>query len=499
MALTLTALALGASSCAKARQPGDDAAGRNIVRKIAVLPFENLTGDASLDWVRIAGPTMVSDELAGSAHVMAMGVGTLADARVVGAQQVLHTYFTREHGSLRVNFEIEDTASLRIEPTASGLGTLLAAVENLAHRLDPQAHRFSTSNAAAVEAWGRGEFERAAELDPDFGAAWLSWVRMLAQSGDSEEALRVADRALARKTLRSDWNHGQLRVLIATIRKDFPGRAAALTDLANLAPADTAALAAAAEAQTQARNFQASADLYRKLLAADPSNTVALNSLGYAEGYAGNVEAARKVFDEYGKRPASQVNSHDSLGEVYFMNGRFREAEREFVQVMALDPNFLGGAPMVKAADAHWLAGDLAGADAMFQKYAVIVAKSDVPLAVWRQAAWLFSTGRREQALAMLRKAPPDDRIRRQLAVWNNDVRLPSGLETLQELYAATPPALDGVERILYASALVEARKESDARAILKRWPLPENSSDPEIDTIVFPRYIELRKKLQLN
>lgn len=486
-------------SCGKASQQSV-----GVVRRIAVLPFENLTGDAAFDWVRSAGPAMLGDALTGSSRVIAVGAGTLADARVAGVPQVLHTYFTREHatnvdGGLKVNFEIEDTALLRVEPVTSTAGSLLAAVDDLAHRFDPQARGFSTSNAAAADAWGQGEFERAVGLDPDFGVGWLAWARSLAQSGKSADALAVADRALARQTLRSEWNRAQLRVLIATIRKDVPGRAAALTDLAKLAPADTGALMAAAEAHNLARNFQAAADLYRKALAADPSNANAMNLLGYAEGYAGNVDAARKIFEEYGKRPGSRVNSHDSLGEVYFMNGRFHEAEREFLAVTALEPNFLGGASFVKAAYAHWLAGDLAGADAMFRKFAAAVAAKNAPLAVWREAAWLYATGRPDQAVALLSKAPADERIRRQLGVWRNAAGLPGGLENLRELYDATPPALDGAQRILYASALVEAGRQAEARAILKRWPVPENSTDPEIEALVFPKYLALRKKLQLS
>ena len=442
---------------------------------------------------------MLGDELAGSARVKAVGVGSVADARVLGVPQALHTYFTREHGKLRVHFEMEDTASLRIEPAALTSGTLLGAVDDLVRRLDPKARGFSTSNPLAVEAWGQGAFEHAVELDPDFGAAWLSWVRTLAQSGKADDAVQIADRGLARKTLRTDWSRGELRVLIANIRKDIPGRAAALSDLANLAPSDAAALFAAAEAQGLARDFQASADLYRKTLAVDPSNVAAMNALGYTEGYLGDVEAARKTFEDYGKLPGSRVNSHDSLGEVYFMNGRFREAEKEFAQTVALDPNFLRGATMVKAAYAHWLAGDRTGADAMFQKYVAAIAKSNVPLAVWRQSAWLYATGRQDQAEALLMKAPPDDRIRQQLTIWKNADRLPFGLEALRTIYLSTTPAQDGIERALYAAALIGAGKEAEARTILKRWPLPENSSQPEIDTIVFPRYLALRKKLQMT
>jgi len=489
-------LALASWSCGKAPPAG--------VRKIAALPFENLTGDPAFDWIRSAGPSILAEELAGSSRVTLRLAGTLADVRNDGIPRVLHTNYTREHGTVRLNFNLEDRSSLRVEPVStsasqSQAASLLATIDALAHTLDPQAHVFSSSNAAAVDAWGHGDYAKAVELDPDFGAAWTARVQMLVQSGKAEESLQAADGALARKTLRSDWNRLQLRLAVANIRKDFFARAAALTDMANVTPTDPLALASAAEAQGVARNFPASAQFYAKLWAVDHSDPRVLNSLGYAEGLAGNVDVARKTFDDYSKLPGGQVNAHDSFGEVYFMNGHFKEAEQEFLKAFNLDPKFIGGAAAVKAAYAHWLAGDLPGADAMLQKYVATLVKQNPSLAIWRQATWLYSTGRQDQALAMLLKSPADDIIRRQLAVWQNLNRLPSSVEALKPLYESSAPAADGLARVLYASALLNAGKAEEARALLQRWPLPESGGDPTLESIVFPKYLELRKKLQIG
>ena len=441
---------------------------------------------------------MLGEELSGSSRVVALAAPSLAEARVEGAAEVLHAYYTREHGTVRLSAEIENRASLRVLPVAVSSGPLLGEIGELAHALDPAARPFSSSDPAAIEAWGRGDFARALELDPDFGAAWVGRVRMLAQLGSPAEALRAADGALARRTLRSDWSRAELRVAAATIRKDFAARASALTDMANLAPADPAALAAAAEAQSLARNFRASAELYRKLRMLMPADPAALNSLGYAEGYLGDVDAAKKVFEDYAKLPGNNVNAHDSLGEVYFINGRFREAEQEFRAATALDPNFLGGAPAMKAAYAHWLAGDLQGADAMVQQFVGSLIRSNPKLAIWHQATWLYATGRQEQAQSMLSRAPADERVRLQLDVWRNFSRLPSDVGTLRARYYATPPSFDGLQRVLYASALLEAGQEAEARTVLKNWPLPLSVRDPEFDSVIFAKYRELRIKAGL-
>jgi thioredoxin-like negative regulator of GroEL len=99
----------------------------------------------------------------------------------------------------------------------------------------------------------------------------------------------------------------------------------------------------------------------------------------------------------------------------------------------------------------------------------------------------------------MLAKSPADDRIRRQLVVWQNLNRLPSTLEALKPLYDSEQPAGDGLVRVLYASALLNAGKSDEARAILQRWPLPENGADQALQSIVIPKFLELRKKLQIG
>ncbi len=277
--------------------------------------------------------------------------------------------------------------------------------------------------------------------------------------------------------------------------------AAAFTELARLAPHDTGPLLGLATIEQQARRYSTAADYYRRVLAIDPRNVDALNSLGYAQGENGDLEAAKKTFEAYGQMPNQADNALDSLGEVYFMNGHFADAEKYFGQVSARDPNFLKGAPLAKAAYAHWLSGDLAGADALMQKYLAFLSKQNDPLAVWREAVWFYATGRREQAMATLAKAPPDQaaNMGRQRAVWRGEAHIPDDLNQLRTVYQNTNPAADGLPRTLYAAALVQAGKTDEARALLKLWPLPESTSDSLLQSLMYPRFLELRKALKIQ
>ena len=487
-------MALIGAACSRAPRRG--------VERLAILPFSNLTGDAALDWVANAGPAILSQELAGGAHVLPLRASSVGIAALENATQLLHCTFTRRSGSLQIQYALEDAERHRMIAAGSVGGTALFAVSALARTLYADGARpFSTPNPDAAAAWGRGEFEQAVALDPDFGTAWASWIAQTAQAGKPDLAAELAGQALARASLRTPLDKAQIQLSYATLRKDEAARAAALAELVRLVPHDTGPLLGLAAIEQQARRYPAAAELYRRALAIAPGNADALNSLGYAEGESGDLEAATKTFEAYGQLPNQANNALDSLGEVYFMNGHFAEAGKYFAQVSARDPNFLKGAPLMKAAYAHWLGGDLAGADGLMQKYLAFLSKQNDPLAVWREAVWFYATGRREQAMATLAKAPPDQaaNMERQRAVWRGEAHIPDDLNQLRIVYQNTNPAADGLPRTLYAAALVQTGKADEARGLLKMWPLPESASDSLLQSLMYPRFLELRKALKIQ
>jgi len=78
-------------------------------------------------------------------------------------------------------------------------------------------------------------------------------------------------------------------------------------------------------------------------------------------------------------------------------------------------------------------------------------------------------------------------------------VKPPADLAQIKAVYDTTNPAADGLIRTIYAAALLDAGKPEDARALLKRWPLPESAGDPFLQSLVFPEFLELRQKLGIR
>lgn len=458
--------------------------------RYALLPFDNLTGDASLDWIARTAPRIAAVEMGGAAHAAA----TVGDAYIQNATRFVHGYFTGSASALRLTVEVEDSVSHKMVEHEQIDGPLLKSIGALAKRLEPKAEAFSTSNEEATAAWGRGEFEKAVAIDPDFGAAWLSWIETLARSGDTAGAIEVAGRAL-RHPVKSEIDGLRIELTRATLEMDSSAEHEALLKL-TARVADPQLLANLGSIEVRAREFALAEGDFKKILAVEPDSGEAMNQLGYAYGFQGKMADAEAMLAKYGRLPGQEPNSFDSLGEVYFMNGKFAQAEKAFLR--AQDLNALpGGADLRKAAYAHWLAGDLAGADKMFNAYLALRARLKDPGIEWEHAGWEFTTGRKDRAVARLQKSP-SPQAAAQLRVWEGDVKLPSDLDPLKKAYESTQPAADGLLRVLYAEALAAHGNKDEAKKLAARWPLPDSTGDPVLQSLVFPKYLALRRILGL-
>jgi Flp pilus assembly protein TadD len=483
-------------ACSRSRNP--------VVERVAFLPFENLTGDAALDWISSAGPTIVNDELlGGAAHVVPVQVGAVRDAYASGATQLVHGYVEKRRQGDHFEFVIEDAQTHKTLQTWASDGDPLPSLDRLAKQIDPGAHAFSSTNPQAVAAWASGDYEKAVSLDPTFGAAWSSWVRArAAAAGDQQDkpkAIEIAARALAQPSLQSPVDRAQLEFLSATLHQDEPGQERALTALAQLTPHDLTLLRQLATREMNARRFTASARYYQAILQDAPDDIDDWNLLGYAQAFAGDLDSARKSFRTYGGDPAHAANALDSEGEASFLNGKFTEAEKLFLAAHAKSSALLNGADLLKAAYSRWLQGDLPGADKVFLQYIAFRTAQKDPLILWRQAVWEYSTGRTGAAIARLANVtgPAANLATAQLALWKDPSKLPHDLAALKQAYERTQPAADGIPRVFYAAALAEAGQKDEAKKLIALWPLPGLENDPLIQSFVFPKYLGLKRELK--
>ena len=100
--------------------------------RVAILPFDNLTGDSAFDWLNNAGPAMLSEELTGGVHMFSLRAPSVGSAALLGATRLLHCTFSQHRGVFNVHFALEDLERHRMIATGSADGTVLFAMSALA-------------------------------------------------------------------------------------------------------------------------------------------------------------------------------------------------------------------------------------------------------------------------------------------------------------------------------------------------------------------------------
>ncbi len=478
------------------------------LRRLAILPVENLTGDPSLDWIGDAVPLVLESELRGTPNVIGRA-RSVSESYGMRPDLLLHSYFERRSGDLYFSFQLEDTHNHKISGQFNKAGNPLPVLGEAGAWIDGDARPFSTQDPGAFEAWAHGDYAAAADLDPGFSTAWLDLIRIQLQTRQLEAARFSVDTALEQQ-FPSEIDRLELERYDAALRGDHQGEFDALSKLADAIPQDLNLLSQVAEAAMATHHAARSAELYERLVQLDPNQPAFLNQLGYARFLAGDLAGARQALDLYGESPQNHGNALDSQGEVLFMAGHFDQAEQYFVDANTENPNLIDGATLEKAAFARWLGGDPTGADELFNQYAAgraIVGDPSTPL---RQASWLYFTGREDQAVeqlqAVLEGAPSGQQqaavaaaAEQQLALWSNpDAVLTQPIDAVERAYQQSPPFADGLFRILLAEAALDEGNKERAEELMSRWPLP-NAGDLRLEALTFRRFIALRERLALE
>ena len=207
------------------------------------------------------------------------------------------------------------------------------------------------------------------------------------------------------------------------------------------------------------------------------------------------------------KTAPKDANAYDSLGEIYFREGRFREAEEQFLRAFEMDKTRLGGAEAYRAGIAAFVGGDKTKADADFARYLAVRKENKDELAAVREAIWLYETGRADEARkrVALMNLPA---AKSQLAVWDvvegkstaafgehpalagwklfSAGRYSEAAQFWKQTYDSMSLIEGNEAGIMVAASLRRANRDAEAQALLAKWPLPPTGPDPGFSSVVF-------------
>lgn len=436
------------------------------IPQLAILRFENLSSDPSLDWMGRGFSEILSGELEGSPqrHVIQFGALHAFDASLgkrpaapgissesaaalaAGANGIIYGDFSVVNGRLHATATQEDLAAHKMVRVVSASGPagegILPVAEALARQLG-ETHPFGTSNPQAVRAYvaaleapdpaaASRDLSQATAADPNFGRAWVFRLDAALAQRNRAEADQMVEEAGPHRERFTALDRAGLDLGAAVLRGDYQAQLAARHALAQLDPANPNHHRALGEALMSLREYQDAIVEFRRALSLRPDDIVALNAMGYAAAFNGDLPTAIRVLRGYEQLRPNDPNPLDSLGDAHFALGHFGEAEQFYLAAQAKGPAFLNGGELLKAAQARLMTGDVAGATKLFNRYLAGRQAAHDPNAPYHAATWQWQTGERRAAIASLDRLARGDaagafrevacRADAQAAVWLLDL-----------------------------------------------------------------------------
>jgi serine/threonine protein kinase/Flp pilus assembly protein TadD len=253
-------------------------------------------------------------------------------------------------------------------------------------------------------AGGRQSFEKAVELDPTFATAYffLSWAHgMLTNSREATEASKKAWEFSKKATEKE-------RLLIEAqyaidVEKNSEKRFRLLKQAADKYPKDKEVHYVLATSYRNNAMPEQAIEEYNKVLTLDPTYPDALNLIAFAYLGLKDFDRAVEYFKKYVSVLPGKANPLDSLAEAYFQMGKLDQAVENYQKALAIEPDFYPS--MAALGYVYAFEEDYSGASKWLDKYLEVAPVSVKLLAYVRKGFYSSWLGSLEKALSHLQRA----------------------------------------------------------------------------------------------
>jgi serine/threonine protein kinase/Flp pilus assembly protein TadD len=190
-------------------------------------------------------------------------------------------------------------------------------------------------------AGARQSFEKAVELDPTFAAAYYflgAANYMLANVREGTEAVKKA-REFSQKATEKEKLFIEAQYAMA-VENNSEKRFRILKEAADKYPKDKDFHSLLASAYSSRAMHEQSIEEYDKVLTLDPNNPDALNMIAYEYLYRKDFDKAVEYSKKYVAVLPGKPNPLDSLAEAYFRMGKLDEAIENYKKAIEVNPDF---------------------------------------------------------------------------------------------------------------------------------------------------------------
>jgi serine/threonine protein kinase/Tfp pilus assembly protein PilF len=363
---------------------------------VAVISFENQTGDSSYDYLQEAIPNLLITSLEQSKSFRITSWERMRDlleqlgqkdvtvidrdlgfelCRLDAIQVIVLGSFTKAENMFVTNVNVLDveTKSLLTSVSSNGEGVdsiLKKQIDEISRKIGhgsgisaflqklstPHVSEVTTDSMEAYNYFlrGRDDFEkyyyndarrsleRAVELDPEFALAYYYLARAHASLGNTP----AVDEAFAnfRKFGKKLKGREGLYIEAMLNRNDNPEKyRKILVELAAKYPKWKRVHFELALYHLQKNEYDDAIACLNDALALDPNYGYALNQLAYVYSYKNEFDKAIEYFRRYASVSPGDANPFDSMGETYFRMGLLDEAIQKFQEALEVKPDFGSG------------------------------------------------------------------------------------------------------------------------------------------------------------
>jgi len=374
------------------KKGGAGKAAAKIPGSVAVVAFENQTGDPKYDPLSKVIPSLLITNLenTGLFHVSTWermrdvlgqmgrkgveivdGEAGFAFCRREGVAFIVVGSVSRAGETFVTEFKLLDPDSRKIVATAAARGTgedsiLIAHIDELSRRIAQgmgvagqklEATRLAVADLTtrSTEAYtaylqgveqlnrfeetaARESFEKAIELDPEFAIAYLRLGQSLEREGNWErvqaayrKAKELAARAPEKERMLIEARYAQ------RVERNQAKTVGILKEVAVKYPKEKDVRVALGDA-LMGPDPDAAIVEFQAALALDPDFGMALNEMAFAQARKGDYAGAQVSLERYVAVAPNEFNPLDSLGLILFLRGRYDEAIDKYEKARTLNP-----------------------------------------------------------------------------------------------------------------------------------------------------------------
>jgi serine/threonine protein kinase/Tfp pilus assembly protein PilF len=367
-----------------------------IKNSIAVISFENQTGDKAFEYLRKAIPNLLITSLEQRGGLYVVTWERMADllaqmgekdretidresgfrlCRKEGIEAIVLGSFIKAGDMFATDVKVLDVETKKMLKSASSRGEgadsiLRTQIDELSRdisagiglareKIQAESAQVAEVTTSSMEAYknflkgseendkfyyedARKSLEKAIELDPEFALAYFNLAfthtflgNIRARNEAIEKAKALAHKVTERERLYIEAAYANM------IERNREATNRILQEIIQKYPREKRAHYWLGVLYRTARNYEMAIEEQNKALELDPDFGEAHNELGYSYLDLRNFDKSIEHFQKYASLNPKDANPLDSLAEAYFLMGKLDEAIAKYKEALAVKPEFL--------------------------------------------------------------------------------------------------------------------------------------------------------------